>query len=704
MYLPCKNPHCQSVGHPHPNCRCYGDMAEGGEAHFCASARPHQMGCEYFAEGGEIDPGQVEIDPTPEPVASPSPTSSPTPEIGPDVDPAQIANTAPIDPNMVEVDEPIDPELVEVDSGKPKMPGEDNSVLAAIEGGIKGLFGETIGNTILGMAPVIVGNEMVTPEAREARAQANPIASEGAKAATLVGSLLTGTGEAGLIEKAAESAAKYADLGRVGSGVLKGAMAGGLFQADDEVSKWMLGQGDPEHPVGAALANIGTTAWLTGTLGGVGGAAGATAAKLADSKMSGLMTSFLSGIGAAAQHAPEAEVSAGLRSRELTDLAMKDFFESALAPKGSSYKAYELGQKAFDKSASTAVDLISKPIAAAVGNTLNGVPGALAGLSIVGGLMKPVTAVVDKYATPAMRKFVAPVTLKILSSGNTEGLLDALRFAAEAGKGEMAATKGIGAMMEGLPGKLTPAAKKSNREKIRKWIDDGGVDQEVQQELYNQAGADAVPGFAHGGEVPKTEVAKSETPGIQHNKGLALHYPDQAMRLSMARGRISNYLTSLKPHNAGPAKPFDDKPDLTEKKRTYDRALDIAAEPLSILEEIGKGTLEAEHLKHFNSMVPELGSLLKKKATEHIVKAQIKGEKPPYKVRQALSLFLGTNLSSDLSPESIQAAQQVFAQKAQPTQAPQKPQKAKGNKSALTNTDKSYLTGAQAIERRQQKM
>lgn len=55
--LPCLNPHCKSHGKPHPNCRCY-SMAEGGEAlnlRYCAHGKPHIKGCEYLAEGGEVD-------------------------------------------------------------------------------------------------------------------------------------------------------------------------------------------------------------------------------------------------------------------------------------------------------------------------------------------------------------------------------------------------------------------------------------------------------------------------------------------------------------------------------------------------------------------------------------------------------------------------------------------------------------------------
>lgn len=64
MYLPCKNPNCNSYGQEHPNCRCYGSYAEGGEAsHFCSKLQSHEDGCQYFAQGGEAHPMPEQEDP-----------------------------------------------------------------------------------------------------------------------------------------------------------------------------------------------------------------------------------------------------------------------------------------------------------------------------------------------------------------------------------------------------------------------------------------------------------------------------------------------------------------------------------------------------------------------------------------------------------------------------------------------------------------
>lgn len=62
---PCINPSCKSYGHPHPNCRCYGAgagseegrFAEGGKVGgFCDNKMPHQKGCQFFVDGGAVEP------------------------------------------------------------------------------------------------------------------------------------------------------------------------------------------------------------------------------------------------------------------------------------------------------------------------------------------------------------------------------------------------------------------------------------------------------------------------------------------------------------------------------------------------------------------------------------------------------------------------------------------------------------------------
>lgn len=680
--LPCKNPNCRSHGRPHPNCRCYSGMADGGDVHFCAQDRAHQPDCEYYAEGTpdgvvgeEIDPSQVQID-EPAPVPSPSPEPE---EPEQDIDPAKVAMDAPEIPN----------EEVALDSEKPTFSVPESGDDLGQRIATKGLLQEP---------PTEYGEgEKIPMEDWQKLGQEY---EENSKA----GALITGGAGIAQIGKIADAAAAYTGMNKVGATVLSRAIASGLIGTGDEVSKWMLGQGDPVHPVGAALANI----WddiLYGTAFGSAEAAGAKTLKvMAATKAAGKLSSFLAGVGAAAQHAPDAEMSAGLKTRDYVDEAIKDYHNSDLAHNGASLSAYKTGQRVFDKGMSAAIKSASTAASTKAGYMLDGVPGAMAGVSLAGGMAEPIKNYVENLVRPSARKYVAPVVMKILSSGNTAGLIDALKFAEQAGAGDKAATQAVNSIMSGAAAKLGNATARS-KDKIKKWISDGGIGQEIQQELYNQNAPEEIPAFAKGGEVKHPEPAKSDGPGVHQHSGLALHYPEQNMMLAAARGRVSNYLTALKPGDHDQRLPFDDAPDQTEKKRSYERALDIAASPLSILDEISRGTLEPDHMRHFNSMHPELGSLLNKKMTAAIVKAQIDGKKPPYKVRQAMSLFMNTNLSSELSPQNIQAAQAVFAQKKQDQQQATAPKKQSASSTkSLTKSDQAYLTGNQAREKRMAKI
>ena len=94
----------------------------------------------------------------------------------------------------------------------------------------------------------------------------------------------------------------------------------------------------------------------------------------------------------------------------------------------------------------------------------------------------------------------------------------------------------------------------------------------------------------------------------------------------------------------------------------------------------------------------------RKRATKKILEAQVDGKKPPYKVRQGLSMLVGAPLSGEMTPQSIQAAQAVFVKAAPPPPA-EKPssQGSAAGKAKLAKSDQAFLTGSQAREKRSQR-
>ena len=238
-----------------------------------------------------------------------------------------------------------------------------------------------------------------------------------------------------------------------------------------------------------------------------------------------------------------------------------------------------------------------------------------------------------------------------------------------------------------IGGKEALEANPIDNDKLHKYIENGGINQQLDEIKHEQTQDNAPQGFAEGGQV--------QAKPLESKGGLASLYPAQNQMLTATKGRVSQYLNSLRPQQ--PSKMMFDKGYHDKAaERTYRSALSIANAPVSVLTHVKNGTLLPEHLQHLASMYPELHDHMSKKITEKLVKHQHDEEKQPsYKTQQALSLFLGAHLTSSLSPDSIQAAQATFAPK-QPQQPQQPPTKNKKSTNSLSKVSKDYETPEQS--------
>lgn len=599
--LPCLNPQCHSHGKPHPNCKCYGGLAEGGEVeHFCSKDREHDPSCEYFmADGGSIDPSQVQMD-------------------QPQIDPSKVElDSAPqIDPSQVQVDEEPVPN---------KYGTLEQQVKTGLEGAAQGIAGPaaTYAEThLLG----------VNPEDIKGRQQENPLIHGGAEAATLVGGLLTGTGEAGLIAKGAGAVAKAANMGKIGSLVLKGAIETASFAASDEITKGMLSVpgSDPETPTSAALLHVGAAGLLGALTGGVfslgEGMIGKGLEKLGNEKMISKMENFLAKVG---------------ESKDpLGDLGVTDKISGGLAK------------------------TVAWPLAVKTGT------GQMGYEAIQQAISKPISKIIDK-ANP----YVTDAAIKSILTNELSGLPNAVHYGMQVAKGAQKALRGVDALFTAGSSQIATPVSDSARNHIKDFIENGQVDQQMQNSMSEQP-----QGFAKGGKVSSP------------NDGFAKVFPEQNTLLNAAKGRISTYLNGIRPLSNQPKLAFDKPNPQAEKKRSYEKAIDFAANPLSILDKINTGDLTPEHMQHFKGLYPDIHKYLSQEMTKKITKAQLKDEVPPYKKRQAMSLFLGTDLDSTLAPQSIMTIQALYAAKSmQQAPVPQKPKKEMSSKAP-----NSYLTDEQA--------
>ncbi len=174
------------------------------------------------------------------------------------------------------------------------------------------------------------------------------------------------------------------------------------------------------------------------------------------------------------------------------------------------------------------------------------------------------------------------------------------------------------------------------------------------------------------------------------------HYmPDHSTALASTSMNAVNYLNSLKPV-VEKTSPLDSdlKPNQMQIAE-YNRALDIAEQPLIVLEAVKDGTITPTDLKHLNATNPTIYKRLTQTLGQQIVDMKASDEPIPYRTRMGLSLFLGRPLDSTMLPSSIQAAQP-------PPQMPMAQQGApQGNKGSMKNINKLALGQASGSQNRE---
>lgn len=173
------------------------------------------------------------------------------------------------------------------------------------------------------------------------------------------------------------------------------------------------------------------------------------------------------------------------------------------------------------------------------------------------------------------------------------------------------------------------------------------------------------------------------------------HYlPDHGTAMTAMASGAFNYLSSIKPENS-PRAPLDTKqePSIIQQA-AYNRALDIAQQPLIILDKINKGTLIPQDLAHLKSLYPAMYTKLSQGLSAQLADYVDRGKSIPYKQRLSLSLFLGQPLDSTMTPEGIVAAQPKPPQ-AQQASADQPASGPKHSATALNKLPGMYATQGQ---------
>jgi hypothetical protein len=179
------------------------------------------------------------------------------------------------------------------------------------------------------------------------------------------------------------------------------------------------------------------------------------------------------------------------------------------------------------------------------------------------------------------------------------------------------------------------------------------------------------------------------------------HYlPEHATNLAASMAQAVSYLEGMRP-KSGQSLPLDArrKPNKLEKHQ-YERALDIAHDPLSTIQHASEGTLLAQDVRTLSTLYPGLHKEMMAKLTEDLIDHDSRGgDKLPYRKRQGLSLLLGTPLDSTMTPQAAMAAMRANVPAPQP-QAPKAP-RAKASGTELTQINKVNALSETPLEARE---
>lgn len=761
--LPCRNTQCRSYGVPHPNCRCYpnmqeigdgsrgatgmaqgknaavaaagltaaavtvaslasrasskgskdedktGSYAEGGEVkRFCDYGNmAHHPDCEYFQDGGEVGPQS--IDDLIQAFDDEKPAQTEKPQSKQESEPPKNDGPKTIDEMIQSLpkDEVVEP-ATSYDTG-PSLPPAPNinweqEGLGLVQGAVSG------GLPFVGKAALEKSSDLLQlpfseqqMKEREAQYPGAVMAGEfGAMAApgSLWGKIGKGVGAVGEALPFANWLSKQAPrVTDVGGRILRSAVESGIFQSSEEFQKWIMGHGDPEDAAAAAMSRTGISSLLGAGLQTLSEVPRATAHIMSAYKWGEKLRSFLYGLGVGAEFKDPIIRQNLYESLDNTVNALKD--EGFKLDFPHDVSAIKSGANSYDRAVNPPFKLPAMLYELYAGDF---------------GLLSKALASSFALDLPITRKIVSPLLYKLAESPNIGKVYEAMNHAKDLYYGDQAIKRATRAIFDytkkTVPRELN-VSYEGDRESIENWHPNLNVHTDlyhsqqkpdfhpgldIQTDLYKTG---QKPGFAEGGVVQEHERDKHRG-FLETSSGLAAHYPAQNFVMNAAKMRIGNYLNSLKQPEEGPKLAFDKFRQDKKLMETYRRAVDIAMNPLTILNGVKDGNLKREELGHFKAMFPELDTLLHKRLTQHIVEEQMEGRKPPFETRKGLSTFLGVPMSSEFTPSAAQMIQQTFQAKQAQQPQPQGGGKSGGSKAALSKGDQAYLTKGQSLTKRSQ--
>lgn len=192
--------------------------------------------------------------------------------------------------------------------------------------------------------------------------------------------------------------------------------------------------------------------------------------------------------------------------------------------------------------------------------------------------------------------------------------------------------------------------------------------------------------------------------GIGHQVG---HYlPDHATAQATMASSAINYLNAIKPTQPKNS-PLDTQPPVDKMAQVrYNRALDIAQQPLMVIKHTKDGTLMRSDVDAIRAIYPETHDAIIKKVSNGLIDHKSKDLRLPYAQRQSMNLLVGGNpLDSTMSQQAAHAIMASSQMQQQQKQAPPggKPPTGHASASTLNQINKvndQFSTRLQAREAR----
>lgn len=209
-----------------------------------------------------------------------------------------------------------------------------------------------------------------------------------------------------------------------------------------------------------------------------------------------------------------------------------------------------------------------------------------------------------------------------------------------------------------IPGKINES--KASIDYIRNVISGESLLNKSISSLF-KAGAEVIPQRLIPDQSSRDRLEKS----IEHNSdiknasnvasGISHYLPNHASSAIYMAANAANYLNSLKP-TQNKNSPFDRQSPIDKGAlANYKRQLDIAQQPLMVLQHVKNGTLKTQDVRTLNTIYPDLHKRMVQKAFDEIAKVSTDGKNIPYSQRQSLSLLMGKPLDSTMTLPVMQA-------------------------------------------------